>query len=284
VQATHRVGSGSAGNVAVGALTTLLDRPLGVSGVTNPQAATGGQNPQTADEIRAAAPQTVLTLGRAVSITDYQNFASTFSGIGKASATWIPGGPGRGVFLTVAGIGGAELTADNPTLTDLVTALHDYGNPLIPITVRSYVETLFGLSADLLYDPRYDMPTVRDNVLLALSAAFSFAARHFGQAVSADEVAAVIQGVPGVVAANVTKLRRGGSSTGGDITTRFKSATLLRLSTWLLHSIAVARPTTDSLRRLCAALPVASPSALPQAAEIIVLDPTPGAVILGAMS
>jgi hypothetical protein len=31
-------------------------------------------------------------------------------------------------------------------------------------------------------------------------------------------------------------------------------------------------------------LPVASPSALPQAAEIIVLDPTPGAVILGAMS
>ncbi|MFM0336836.1 baseplate J/gp47 family protein [Paraburkholderia fungorum] len=284
VQAKHHVGSGSAGNVAAGTLTTLLDRPLGVSGVTNPQAATGGQNPQTVDEIRACAPQTVLTLGRAVSITDYQNFASTFAGIGKAYAIWIPSGPGRGVFVTAAGIDGAELSAGSNAISDLVTALHDYGNPLIPITVRSYVETLFGLSADLQYDPRYDMKTVRGNVRLALSTAFSFAARSFGQAVSADEVAAVIQGVPGVVAVNVTALRRGGSSTGGDIATRFRRATLLRPGNWLLHSISIARPTTDSLTRLCASLPMASPTALPQAAEIIVLDPTPGAVILGAMS
>ncbi len=109
VQANYRVGSGSAGNVGPGTLTTLMDRPLGVSGVTNPEAATGGQDAQSIDDIRSNAPQTVLTLGRAVSITDYQSYASTFAGISKAFALWIPSGPGRGVFLTVAGVDGVAL-------------------------------------------------------------------------------------------------------------------------------------------------------------------------------
>ena len=32
--ANYRVGTGSAGNVGAGAITTLVDRPVGVSGVT----------------------------------------------------------------------------------------------------------------------------------------------------------------------------------------------------------------------------------------------------------
>src|SRR5262249_37766363 len=95
IRANYRVGSGAAGNIDAGTLTTLLDRPLGVSGVTNPQEATGGQDPQTLDDIRVNAPQTVLTLGRAVSIADYQSYAATFAGIAKAYAIWIPSGPGH---------------------------------------------------------------------------------------------------------------------------------------------------------------------------------------------
>ncbi len=109
LQANYRVGSGLAGNVAAGAITTLIDRPVGVSGVINPQAATGGQDPQSVNDIQANAPLSVLTLGRAVSITDYQNFAATYAGIAKANAIWIPSGPGRGVFLTVAAAGGSAL-------------------------------------------------------------------------------------------------------------------------------------------------------------------------------
>ena len=99
IQASYRTGIGAAGNVAAGAVTTLIDRPLGVSGVINPAPATGGQDPQSIDDIRANAPLSVLTLGRAVSITDYQNFATTFAGIVKAYAIWIPNGADRGVFL-----------------------------------------------------------------------------------------------------------------------------------------------------------------------------------------
>jgi hypothetical protein len=44
VHADYRIGSGSGGNVATASITTLMDRPLGVTGVTNPQPATGGQD------------------------------------------------------------------------------------------------------------------------------------------------------------------------------------------------------------------------------------------------
>ena len=187
VQPNYRIGSGSAGNIAAGALTTLVDRPLGVSGVTNPQPATGGQDPQSITDVRSNAPQTVLTLGRAVSITDYQSYAATFAGIAKAYAIWIPAGPSRGVFLTVAGVNGADLTG-SPTLANLVASLQNFGNPLIPITVLSFLETLFGLSADVLYDPAYDRPTVNAQVQQTLAQTYSFANRSFGQGVLADEL------------------------------------------------------------------------------------------------
>ena len=174
VRATYRIGSGAAGNVPANSLITLADRPLGVSGVSNPEAATGGQDPQSADDIRSNAPQTVLTLGRAVSITDYQNYASTFAGIAKAYAIWIPYGPNRGVFLTVAGTGGAALLPGNPTLGNLITSLQNYGNPLIPIIAETYVETLFTFSANVRYDPEQNQPTVLANLQQTLSADLRF--------------------------------------------------------------------------------------------------------------
>lgn len=283
VQANYRVGSGLVGNVGAGAITTLVDRPLGVSGVTNPQAATGGQDPQSVNDIRSNAPLSVLTLGRAVSITDYQNYASTFAGIAKAYAIWIPSGPGRGVFITVAGAGGAALPPGNPTLGNLVASLQNYGNPLVPINAVSFLETLFTISADLRIDPASDKTAVQAAVRQALAQNYSFANRNFGQGVSADEVAAFIQAVPGIIAVNVTSIQVGATSTAGDISSGQYS--LLALNNWLSQkpSSPVPRPSSGSPTRICAYLPVASPNSLPQPAEILVLDPDPNKVALGVM-
>jgi Baseplate J-like protein len=284
VQANYRVGSGAAGNVAAGALTSLIDRPLGVSGVTNPQPASGGQDPQSVDDTRTAAPLAVLTLGRVVSIVDYENFTGSFPGIAKAHALWIPYGPGYGVFLTVAGVGGAALSDGDPTLDNLITALGANGNPLTPITVQSYIETLFRFTARLRYDPAYDPKQVEAQVRAALSQSFGFAARAFDQAVGIDEIAAVIQGVAGVVAVNVTDLEREISSTGGDLGSLGKYATVSLLNEWLARRTTVERPFPDTPARLCASLPIADPHSLPQPAEILVLDPDPAKIVLGAMS
>jgi hypothetical protein len=287
IQANYRIGSGASGNVAPGTLTTLLDRPLGVGGVTNPEAATGGQDAASIDDLRSDAPRTVLTLGRAVSITDYQSYAATFAGIAKAYAIWIPNGPGRGVFITVAGVGGAALPPGNPTLTNLVTSLQDYGNPLIPITVQSFLETLFGLSADLQYAPAYDNAAARADVqaqvLKALYQAYSFQERTFGQSVSADEVSTIIQNVPGVVAVNVTNLFTVATSRAGDLAGQ-GAFTLSGLSNWLAQQVSLSRPFSDSPSRICPYLPVADAQSMPLPAEILVLDPDPSQVTLGVMS
>jgi len=167
-----------------------------------------------------------------------------------------------------------------------VNSLHDHSNPLIPITVVSYVETLFKFSAEVQYDPKYDQPTVQASIQQTLTGTFSFAARSFGQSVSIDEVAAVIQGVAGVIAVNVTGLTRTFSSTGGDLATLAGFSTISKLNQWMSQQLSppLNRPFPDSPNLLCAYLPVASILAPPQPAEIIVLDPRPGAVILGVMS
>ena len=149
IQANYRIGSGLSGNVGAGSITTLIDRPLGVSGVNNPPAATGGQDPQSIDDIRANAPLSVLTLGRAVSITDYQNFAAEFrrhrQGLchldsQRPRARSLRHSRGRRRLGAAAGkshAGQSHLRAA------------DYGNPLIPITAVSFLETFFSFSADM---------------------------------------------------------------------------------------------------------------------------------------
>lgn len=282
VQAKYRVGSGLAGNVDAGSITTLIDRPLGVGGVNNPMAAAGGQDPQSVDDIRRNAPLSVLTLGRAVSITDYQYYAASFAGIAKAHAIWIPSGPGRGVFLTVAAAGGAALPPGSPTLDHLVESLHNYGNPLVPIHAVSYLETLFSLEADLVVDPAYDQNVVQAAALAALRQNYSFAARDFGQGVSADEVSALIQALPGIVAVNVTRLKLVATSAGGDLSGGNWS--VYAYNNWLSQQVTLTRSCSGSATRICPYVPVANPAGLPNPAEILVLDPDPKSVVLGVMA
>jgi hypothetical protein len=285
IQASYRTGIGAAGNVAAGAVTTLIDRPLGVSGVINPTPATGGQDPQSIGDIRANAPLSVLTLGRAVSITDYQNFAASFAGIAKAYAIWIPNGADRGVFLTVAGSGGAALPPGNLTLANLVAALQSCGNPNVVIYAQSFLETTFGLSADLRYDPSYSAPAVQAAVLQFLKQTYTFASRNFGEGVSGDEVAALIQGVPGIIAVNVKSLNIIATSSAGDIGSGGYS--ISAYNKWIGKALTtpLPRPSSGSPGSICAYIPrAATGTSLPSPAEILVLDPNPANVSLGVMT
>jgi predicted phage baseplate assembly protein len=278
--ANYRIGIGAGGNVAAGAVTTLVDRPLGVSGVNNPMAATGGQDAQSMADIKANAPLSVLTLGRAVSITDYQNLAANFAGIAKAYAIWIPNGVNRGVFVTVAAAGGTALPPGNLTLANLVSALRAYGNPNVAIYTQSFFETLFTLKADVAYDPAYDSAVVQAAALALLNETYSFAARTFGQGVSGDEIAALIQGVDGVVAVNVTHVKAGPTSSAGDLGSAGYSVSAY--NNWISQAQSVTRRYAGP-SRICPYVPVATIGGLPQPAEILVIDPDPTKIVLGVM-
>jgi predicted phage baseplate assembly protein len=208
VNATYRKGIGLDGLMNAGQLSLLMTRPLGVKGVTNPLPAAGAQDPQSLSDARANAPLTVLTLDRIVSLRDYEDFARSFSGIAKAVAAWTWNGHTRGVFITVAGIDGAEVADGSILSTNLVSAILKAGDSFVPVKVASYRGMTFRLAADIKVDEQYIEATVLANVESALRSAFSFEARAFGRSVVLSEVIAVIQNVAGVVAVDVNKLHR----------------------------------------------------------------------------
>ncbi len=208
VRAIYRKGSGAAGNLKAGQLSLLLTRPLGVKEVTNPLPATGGADPELQEDARRNAPLTVMTLGRVVSLRDYEDFARAFPGIAKALATWTWDGQRQGVLLTVAGPGGAPVPEEGQTYTGLVAALLAAGDPYVPLRVQSYTAAHFALVAQAVCDPDFLPEKVKAELVAALLAAFSFDARQFGRPVALSEVLAVIQGVPGVVGVDVDLFHR----------------------------------------------------------------------------
>jgi predicted phage baseplate assembly protein len=255
IVASYRKGIGALGNVAAGQLTLLQTRPLGVQGVTNPTPATGGTDAEAADDIRRNAALGLSTLGRIVSLQDYEDFARAFGGIAKALATWTWHGQTRGVFLTVAGIDGADVETGGPVFSHLLSAIADAAEPNVPVKLNSYRRGAFTFSANLMVDPAWDMDAVRAAAQQAARDAFSFAQRSFGQAVTRSEIIALLQGVPGVVAVQVSALRRTDTALFVPLLARFA----------LLSENA----------QINAALPQVGSDASVLAAELLTLDPRP---------
>jgi predicted phage baseplate assembly protein len=208
IRATYRKGAGVAGNVKAGQLSMLLTRPLGVKDVINPLPATGGSDPQNQEQARANAPVTVLTLGRVVSLQDYEDFARGFPGIAKALATWTWDGRRRGVIVTVAGPAGATIAQGSPTHTSLLGALTESGDPHVAVRLVGFRPVGFRLVVNVARSPDYLKEKVEAGVREALLAAFSFDGRRLGQPVALSEVVAVMQAVPGVLGVDVDALHR----------------------------------------------------------------------------
>jgi hypothetical protein len=218
IRAVYRKGIGSAGMVNAGQLSQPLDRPQGLKTVVNPGAASGGADPASADDARASAPLPTLTIGRVVSLEDYQNFALAFAGIAKAVATWTWFGNVRGVFLTVAGENGAVLQNSDPVIVNLIKAIKAASNPYIPLQVASFAPVLFQFTANINidtadYDPRQVLAQVWQNV----SAGFAFAQRQLAQNVVASEIIESIQQTPGVIAVQLTTLNVSGEPFSGSV-------------------------------------------------------------------
>jgi predicted phage baseplate assembly protein len=212
VKAKYRKGIGAAGLVSANQLTQLMTRPLGLKGVTNPSAASGAADPEKLQDARRNAPLTILTLGRIVSLQDYQDFARAFSGIDKALATPIQFGEKTGVFVSVAGTKGAEVTSDSSLFSSLLTAIGESGDPTVPFILKSFQPRFFRLAAQVKIDPEFLPDKVVAQIEQKLRDSFSFEARDFGQPVHQSEIIALIQSVSGVVSVNVTGFYRSDES------------------------------------------------------------------------
>lgn len=209
VRAVYRKGIGAAGNVASGKLSVLLDRPLGLKGVTNALAAAGGVDPEAEESARGSMPLGVRTLGRAVSLLDYQDFARAFAGVAKANAAVLPLRAGRTIVVTVAFDGAPADVGER--IGDLATSLGDYGDPHVQVDVVKHLAESFKLALRVAVDPGHETDVVLAAVESSLRDAYSFASRDLAQPVYRSELVAVVHSVDGVVAVDVDRLYTGAS-------------------------------------------------------------------------
>jgi predicted phage baseplate assembly protein len=205
VTAVYRNGIGKGGNVRPEQITLLATRPLGVKGVTNPMAASGGADRESRDQAKRSAPLAVTALDRLVSTKDYADFARTFAGIGKASAARLSDGLRRLVHLTVAGAEDIPIEKTSDLYRNLNKALRDFGDPHQPILIELRTFLLLVIEARVRVLPDYLFAKVEPKIRAALLDRFGFERRELGQDALLSDAIATIQNVAGVAYVDVDK-------------------------------------------------------------------------------
>lgn len=214
VRATYRSGIGKGGNVKAGQISQLMTRPLGVKEVANPLRASGGADKESRDQARKNTPLAVLALDRLVSTQDYADFTRKFAGIGKASAARLSDGNHQLVHVTIAGADDIPIDRTSDLYQSLFWALHDFGDPYLPLKLEMRELTLILISANVRILPDYLWESVATKIRLQLLDFFSFERRELGQDVLLSEVISAIQSVEGVAYVDVDLL--GGVSEKND--------------------------------------------------------------------
>ena len=204
VSALYRFGGGTAGNLAPGRISTVVAPIMGVRAVRNPVPADGASDAETLEDMRSAAPQSIGTLDRVVSLTDFEAFARAFRGIGKAIATELDVGMRSVVCLTIAT---SDLTSPTPgsdVIEALCTALSLVAAPGRSVRIEGFTDLTASVTVALAIDPALRRADVEAAVRTALGKKFGRAARNFGEALHRSAVLAAVQQVEGVLAATLT--------------------------------------------------------------------------------
>ena len=129
VVARYRYGSGAASPPA-GQLTTISQPQPNLGSIKNPVPVSGGADPQSPSDVRTAAPASVITFGRAISASDYEQIALHAPGVSRATAHWAFDAAQQRMLVTVYVDGGqAGVAAAAKALADA----EDPNRPVLPV-------------------------------------------------------------------------------------------------------------------------------------------------------
>jgi hypothetical protein len=208
VRAKYRKGIGINGNVGAESLSQLIDRPLGIKGVSNPAGAGGGVDQETSDKARGSMPLNVRTLGRAVSLLDYEDFARAFTGVAKASATVLPLRGGQTIVVTVA-LQPGTTTGSAARLKTLAGSLRKYGDPRVQVAVVDYTSVVFRLALRVGVIDGFEAKKVLSDVASELQDTYQFTERRLGEPIWQSEIVAAAHGTKGVTSVDFDRLYTG---------------------------------------------------------------------------
>jgi hypothetical protein len=196
VVAAYRYGSGAASPPA-GRLTTISQPQPNLASIQNPAAVSGGADPQAPDDVRANAPASVFTFGRAISALDYEVVAAQAPGVARVAASWTFDGTQQRPLVTV------YVGDDQAAAAAAAAALAGADDPNRPVSVLAATAVTLRLSCTVVVAADRQAAAVTAAVAAALSdpasGLFSPAQMRIGQRLYRSAVdAALMQ--PGVTA------------------------------------------------------------------------------------
>jgi predicted phage baseplate assembly protein len=177
-----------------------------VIAVTNPLAAGGGVEPETADEVRRDAPVAFLTQERAVTKDDWAEVAGRDPQIQRAAASWRWTGSWHTVFLTVDRAGGGEVDLGFAAAQRVRLERYRLAGYDLELDGPQYVP--LELVVRVCVDDGYLRSAVREELLSAIGALFAADRLTLAQPVYLSPVYAAAQAVPGVTSVVVDLFRR----------------------------------------------------------------------------
>jgi hypothetical protein len=219
--AEFRVGNGPDGNVGHDTLRRLMWDRAGITGVTNPLPGSGGQRPESIDEIREFAPQAFRVQQRAVTEADWERVAGEHPEVQRAKARFRWTGSWYTVFLTIDRFGGGPVVEDPVFLSGLRADLERFriAGYDLEITGPTYVP--LDLSLRVCVRPEYFRSDVEQALLDAFSnrgsGFFSPDNFTFGQPLYLSEIDRVAMAVPGVSFVEITACHRFGRAPAGEL-------------------------------------------------------------------
>ncbi|GGI74017.1 hypothetical protein GCM10007973_08550 [Polymorphobacter multimanifer] len=214
LRAWYRRGGGAAGNVAAGTLTSIAAVPQ--VQVTNPEAARGGADAETIEQLLRRAPSAMAARDVAVTVRDYEEVVLEPGGISRALAfaqaqVWRHAAPGVVEVLAVPSIDAdahpgpgipAEVAASPRTEAVRARAEAALGRrrPLgVRATVRWAKVRPVSVPARVVIGPEADPAAVEHGIYRRIHAFLSpLRELAFGRQIRASEVYERILGEPGV--------------------------------------------------------------------------------------
>jgi hypothetical protein len=194
-----RFGAGIEGNLLAASLNKLKKPHPLVEAVLQPDVATGGGDLETGESLRELAPASVLTLERAVSITDYGHIAQRHASIWQARSYALPDTPRATdrVEVVLVPAGGGALGVDFKT--SMKTYLEGFSRPGVSVYIEGYQAILLDLRIRLRVDINaYDGDKIAEIVRLKLLDSFSLEKAVLAEPLYSSRVYQVVEAIEGV--------------------------------------------------------------------------------------
>jgi hypothetical protein len=215
VRAVYRTGIGARGAIKPGATPTASERPPGFDKVTLAGIVSGGADPEDLEKAREAAPGKVQSLGRLVSLRDYETETLAIPGVVTATSSWDLQAGMPAVILRVLLEAGrqAEFAEVRSTINQ---AQRCRGPDRFALVVEQAWLRYAFLDLTYAHDPSYRREDVETALRAALGLAgdqdhertglFGLRARRLGDVEYASRIEGRLQNIAGVLWCKVSAL------------------------------------------------------------------------------